>query len=321
MMFSTPFNSTGGWQLACPVCRRLLLQETSCYRCPACNATFKIQDRVLRFVGEDGFYEDKYAPQPWRFSPNEHSPWGKLSLYLVSMHYLWYIRKYVNTGSWILDVACNAGMSYLTTRGRVAGLEISFAAAREMARVYELSLQADALKVPLADCSVDAVVSRFFLEHVQMRDKLSLLKELRRVIRPGGWLVTLQDCECNNSLWRWAKQDVDLFQRRFIENDGHYGLVYASENLTLFQEAGFSVVKHYAYNKTPLVSLSMLQWMQPYRTKSNLANVLLSLAQVVSNNRMLNALYTCGLTLFDDLVERALPLDNARYLLCVCRRS
>lgn len=316
---SGPVYLVTDWPLICPDCRSpLLCTETAC-ACSGCGRSYPVEDGVIRFVEADAFYEKRYSPSPLRFLPDERRPWGLALLYLVSMHYLWYIRKYVPSQARILDVGCGAGMRYLTTRGRVAGLELSFSSAREMAKLYDLALQANALRIPLDDGAVDAVVSRFFLEHVPPQDKVPLLAEFRRVLKPGGWLITLQDCECNNPLWRWAKQDPVLFQERFIENDGHYGLMYASENLALFRQAGFEVVEYHASNKTPLVHLSMLEWMQPYRSKSKLAALLLLLASVVRHHRLLNLVYTLGVTMFDDLVEQALPLDNARYLLCACR--
>jgi len=48
-------------------------------------------------------------------------------------------------------------------------------------------LQADACALPLADACVDAVVSANLLEHI--RDDETVLREIRRVLRPGGTAV------------------------------------------------------------------------------------------------------------------------------------
>ena len=312
-------NKDAVWTLACPECRSTLVGQEQVWVCAGCGRRYPVEDGVIRFMEKDDFYEGRYGPGTQEFLPDDRTPWGRAMLYLVSTHYFWYIRKYVPQGSKILDLACGGGMRYLTTRGSVAGVEVSLASARTMAQVYDLGLQASALKIPLASGSVDAVVSRFFFEHVPASDKQPLLAEIRRVLRPGGWLISLQDCECDNSLWKWAKQDPELFQRRFIDNDGHLGLITASQNLSLFRECGFDVVDYHASNKTPLVSLSMLEWMQPYRTKSRMADVLLGMAAVVNRSKVLNTAYTFGTALLDDIVEPLLPLDRARYLMCACR--
>ncbi len=312
-------SSTFDWPLICPDCGKLLAKSSKSYLCRGCGRVYNIIDDVVQFVPEDPFYENRYAPQPLHFLPNKNTLWGRALLYLVSMHYFWYIQKYIPRGSRILDVAGGAGSYYLANHGQMAGLEVSMSSAREMAKIYDLTLQASALRIPLANSSVDAIVSRFFLEHVPQNDKARLLAEFHRVLKPGGWLITLQDCDSNNFLWRWAKKDSKLFRERFIENDGHYGLMYASENLALFKEADFEILRYYASNKTPFVSLSMIQWMQPYRNKSFLASVLLALGSVLARNKWLNHAYTFAMTLVDDIMEPFLPLDHARYLLAVCR--
>jgi SAM-dependent methyltransferase len=307
------------WPIVCPRCRVPLDYGGQAFSCRRCGRSYPIKKGVICFQVQDDFYEGRYPALPLHFLSDERLPWGLGLLYLVSMHYLWYIRQYVPKSGRILDVACGAGMRYLPTRGIVAGLEVSFSSACEMAKIYDLALQGTGLNIPLDDNSVDAVVSRFFLEHVLPGDKAGLLAEFHRVLKPGGWLITLQDCECNNALWRWARQDRVLFQQRFVDNDGHYGLMYASKNLALLRQAGFKLVAYHASNKTPLVHLPMLEWMQPYRRKSILAAFLLHLASIINQHRWLNQVYTLLLTLFDDLMEPFLPLDHARYLLAACQ--
>jgi SAM-dependent methyltransferase len=314
---------TLGWAelLICPSCQNQLGRQSQDYFCETCDKLYPIVDGVTRFSPPDEFYEGRYAVTPANFRPDETSLTGKASLYYYSQHYLWYIRQHIPQGSHILDVAGGAGIPYLTQHWHVAGLEVSAPHARAMAQNYELALCANALDIPLEDHSLDAVISRFFLEHVSPDNKLKLVKEFHRVLKPGGWLITMQDCESNNPLWRWARHDPELFQARFIENDGHYGLMYASENLDLFRQAGFQVHSWHAPNKTPFVTLSMLEWMQPYRSKAIWANVLLGAGHIVYRNRWLTQAYNVTMTIWDDLVERLLPLDHARYLLAVCKKG
>ena len=315
-----PVEESTNWAVACPDCHSALQYNPGYYVCLQCKKSYPVEGGVICFTQADSFYEDRYKPISLQFLPNEHRPWGLALLYLVSMHYFWYIRKYISPRARVLDLACGAGMRILAQHYHTAGLEVSLSSAYEMAKIYDLALRADAMHIPFQDDSVNAIVSRFFFEHVPFEDKHGLLSECRRVLKPGGWLITLQDCECNNSLWRWAKRDPVLFQKLFIENDGHYGLIYASENLKLFEQAGFEVIAYQGMNKTPWVSLSMLEWMQPYRHKSPFG-ALLRLAPPVNRSRYLNAAYTLSMTLWDDLVEKWLPLDHSRYLLAACRRK
>ena len=318
----TSFDSPAAinWPLSCPSCHVPLEHVHSGYRCAVCGSVYAANGRVIDFVGADAFYEGRYATSPLTFVPKDGSLLGKIWLYQYCQHYLWYVAQHVPRGGRLLDVAGGAGMRYLGVHWRVAGLEVSSVHALEMTKHYELALHADAMSIPLETASLDAVVSRFFLEHVRCEDKAKLLSEFGRVLKPGGWLITMQDCECDNRLWRWARRDANLFREHFIENDGHYGLMYPSANLQLFEQTGFEVVKHHAPNKTPLVTPSMLEWMQSYRSKSGLANALLGGAHFVYRNRWLSHAYSIIMTLWDDVVERLLPLDHARYLVAVCQK-
>jgi SAM-dependent methyltransferase len=307
------------WPLICPTCRSRLDSLNKDYRCNQCDVVYAADGKVIHFVPADDFYEGKYTTLPLEYVPNPASLLGRFWLYQYSQHYLWYITQFVPPGGRLLDVAGGAGMLYLTTEWRTAGLEISSPHAYEMARHYEVALRANGLRIPLETASLDAVVSRFFLEHVPRDEKVKLLAEFRRVLRPGGWLVTLQDCDCHNPVWQWAKRDPVLFQRHVVDHDGHYGLLLPSENLQLMREGGFDIVRFHATNKTPLVSLPLLEWMQPYRTKSRRANLLLGAAHFINGNRWLTHAYNLTMTLWDDVQERLLPLDHARYLLAVCK--
>lgn len=309
-----------GWSLICPACQALLVNQGDHYHCPPCGKSYPVESGVVRFVPADPFYEQKYAPETLKFNPDPATIWGKAALYWVGMHYFWFLRRYIPQGAKILDLAGGAGMEILASCGEVAGLDVSMRSTTQMAKVYSLAMQADAFCIPLADQSLDVIVSRFFFEHIHLEKKPALLRECWRVLRPGGLLISLQDCEADNPLWLWAKQDEALFAREFIAHDGHYGLCYASENLKMFTQTGFEVVRQYAANKTVLVTPSMLAWMQPYRGKSWPAKILLGIGGQINHSRIPNMLYSVGMTMVDDCVERWLPLDHARYLLAVCRR-
>src|SRR5690606_31157867 len=69
------------------------------------------------------------------------------------------------------------------------------AAAREFSRDNLSYLQGDARAIPLADDSVDVVVSFETLEHLFEQDKF--LAEIRRVLRPEGLLIiSTPDRDC-----------------------------------------------------------------------------------------------------------------------------
>jgi ubiquinone/menaquinone biosynthesis C-methylase UbiE len=104
-----------------------------------------------------------------------------------------------------LDLGCGSGSDavYLAERGiETIGVDLSSAAlerARERATssgVHVDWIQADVLRLPLADGSVDLALDRGCLHHVAAADHSRYAAEVARVLRPGGTLLV---CEMNEA--------------------------------------------------------------------------------------------------------------------------
>jgi len=101
----------------------------------------------------------------------------------------------IQPGQRVLDVACGTGIlarqvaSCVGKDGLVAGLDADpgmLAVANELARSIEWR-QGAAESLPYDDASFDAVVSQFGLMFFQ--DRAAALREMLRVLVPGGWLA------------------------------------------------------------------------------------------------------------------------------------
>jgi SAM-dependent methyltransferase len=111
----------------------------------------------------------------------------------------------------ILDAGCGSGrnMVELARHGTVTGVELSqtsveLARARGCGEVVDGSV----LDMPFADASFDLAVSLDVIEHLD--DDIAALRELRRVVRPGGaLLVTVPAYQ-----WLWSGHDVINHHRR-----------------------------------------------------------------------------------------------------------
>jgi SAM-dependent methyltransferase len=105
----------------------------------------------------------------------------------------------------VLDAGCGSGrnMIDLARYGEVAGIELSgtsvaLARARKVGEVVEGSV----LEMPFAADSFDLAVCLDVIEHLQ--DDRAALRELRRVLAPGGaLLVTVPAYQ-----WLWSGHDV-----------------------------------------------------------------------------------------------------------------
>lgn len=114
----------------------------------------------------------------------------------------------------VLDVATGTGAVavLLARRGhRVVALDLTEAMLAQAARRLEsLGLQdrvhlvrADAQKLPFADAAFDALTFTFLLRYVA--DPRAVLRELGRVVRPGGWMASLE-FGLPGLPWRWGWQ-------------------------------------------------------------------------------------------------------------------
>ncbi len=108
-------------------------------------------------------------------------------------------------GTRVLDAGCGSGRNMVELRrlGTVTGIELSApsvqaARARGVGEVIEGS----ALEMPFAQDSFDLAVSLDVIEHLE--DDVAALRELRRVVAPGGrLLVTVPAYQ-----WLWSRHDV-----------------------------------------------------------------------------------------------------------------
>ena len=114
-------------------------------------------------------------------------------------------------GAEILDAGCGSGrnMVELAPRGEVTGIELSPASAavarsRNVGEVVEGSVA----ELPFEDDSFDFAVCLDVIEHLD--DDLQTLRELRRVVRPGGRLLVT--VPAYPSLW--SSHDVVNHHRR-----------------------------------------------------------------------------------------------------------
>ena len=111
----------------------------------------------------------------------------------------------------ILDAGCGSGrnMVELARAGTVTGIEISDASvARARERGIGEVVQCSITEVPLADDRFDLAVCLDVIEHIE--DDLGALRELLRVVRPGGTLlVTVPAYQ-----WLWSEHDVINHHKR-----------------------------------------------------------------------------------------------------------
>jgi demethylmenaquinone methyltransferase / 2-methoxy-6-polyprenyl-1,4-benzoquinol methylase len=140
-------------------------------------------------------------------------------------------------GQRVLDVGAGTGVSTveLATSGAYAvGLDLSIGMLQAGRRVRpDVPLLAgDALRLPFADESFDAVTISFALRNVV--DNAAALRELARVTRPGGRLVVCEFSHPTNAAFRTAymsylMRSLPAVARKVASNPDAY--VYLAESI------------------------------------------------------------------------------------------
>lgn len=95
--------------------------------------------------------------------------------------------QYLPEQALLLDIGCGTGqfarLAQERPGWRITGLDLSLAMLKQAATRCT-ALQADAVHLPIADHSVDGVISSLCLQWIN--DKPAALAEMRRVLKPGG---------------------------------------------------------------------------------------------------------------------------------------
>jgi len=136
-----------------------------------------------------------------------------------------YLLPHLARGLRLLDLGCGPGtitidLARLVAPGEVVAVDAS-AAAIELARVeartagVELSLVvAEGDDLPFEDGSFDVVHAHQLLQHVS--DPVAVLREMRRVTRPGG-VVAVRDADYAAMTWHPASQGLDEWRALYHE--------------------------------------------------------------------------------------------------------
>lgn len=122
-------------------------------------------------------------------------------------------RMDVKVGSSALDVCCGTGdwalvmAEEIGVKGEVTGLDFSenmLSIAKQKQRKLELEhvdfIQGNAMQLPFQDNSFDYVTIGFGLRNVQ--DYMTVLKEMYRVVKPGGKVVCLETSQPTIPIYR-----------------------------------------------------------------------------------------------------------------------
>ncbi|MDY0396561.1 demethylmenaquinone methyltransferase [Virgibacillus halophilus] len=180
-------------------------------------------------------------------------------------------RMHVQEGAAALDVCCGTGdwsislAQAVGDNGKVCGLDFSdnmLSVAEQKKQQLQLDnltfIHGNAMKLPFEDNTFDYVTIGFGLRNVP--DYLTVLKEMCRVVKPGGLAVCLETSQPTLPVYRqgyyfYFRYIMPLFGKFFVKSYKEYAWLHESaknfpdkNKLTqMFFDAGFSFVDVKSY--------------------------------------------------------------------------
>ena len=172
----------------------------------------------------------------------------------------------------LFDEAVGDGLwDFLSKRADiVVGMDVSIATLRgaSSARPHAAMTCADVRRLPFAGDSFDAVISNSTLDHFHvLTDMATSLKELSRIVRPGGQLVITIDNLANPAV---ALRNILPF--RWLHRLGvvpyYVGATCGPVRLRrMLEEAGLEILESTAILHCPrVIGVRMARWLQTYGT-------------------------------------------------------
>jgi SAM-dependent methyltransferase len=132
------------------------------------------------------------------------------------------VKKYIQReGKYLLDVASgplqySEYLTYSETYEKRICVDISLLALREAKRKIDgkgIFILGDITKLPLKDCSIDAVISMHTIYHVPASEQRRAFEELNRVLKSNSYGVVIYSWGGKSFLMRLTSYPVRLFNR------------------------------------------------------------------------------------------------------------
>lgn len=154
----------------------------------------------------------------------------------------------IKDGDHVLDLGCGTGTLTIWAKGAVPGARVVgidgdekvLSIGKEKARKTGVDIEFDhglSFQLPYPDCIFDLVVSSLFFHHLRKDDKLPTVREVVRVLKPGGRLHVADWGKPSNPLMRVLFYQVQLLDGFDNTKDNVEGLLPR-----LFEEGGLEEV-------------------------------------------------------------------------------
>ena len=263
--------------IVCPLCKSCLDHTSDGVFCDNCSKLFPFKKGILCFGFHDEFYEGKFTSvKDWCLPQTNRIKrifkFINLSISISTFESRFFknaLKQFLNKNqAYILDFGCGGGMVTLAAHANVTGVDLSVASLINAQKIYHQVYQIDGEHLPFPDSSFDGVYSTHVFGHIPKEIKPSVIAQIFRVLKPGGYLIGSIECDSESIIYSRAKKFPKLFSKCYIEQWGHYGLELPEANFERFREAGFLPVIEFAdIHKGYLRPVSSYKILRDYKNK------------------------------------------------------
>ncbi len=301
----------------CPHCKRKIRKEKNYLICQS-GHKYQIKDGIYIFNKKlDDFYEGKFI--------NQLQPIKIKNPALLIIYKIWHffslsdrhIRSFERFSAdhpkrgLVLDFGCGGGHSAYKKIGKVIGTDISFKSLKNAKRMYPKAVLYDGIHLPFKNDTFNYILADQVFGHIPLKQKNQILKEIRRVSKPGAVVYASIETDSKNNPWiNFMKKYPKIYQKKWIKMYGHYGLELPSQCIKRFKKNDFKILKtekglRYLWEATGYYNIFSGEFAQ----KNSSIKILTIIAKPFAKNVYLGAIWSFLAGLFSKLFEWNLPIN------------
>jgi len=320
-------------KLVCPKCKIKLEQKGNDLVCLKCEFVLNKTEGVYKAnnvdeANEKKFYDELYNKEKgsnWIKGLEKENIFKKI-LEKISLSYRrerFFKNNIKGKNNLILDLACGAGRAYFREYGEVVGIDLSLRPLEVAKEKYDLVILGGVDKLPFPDGIFDYVVSSDFFGHVRNEEKNKIIKEIYRILKPGGKTLHVIETDSENTWFKFAHKYPELFQKYFIDQiGGHIGLEMPNKVIERWRENNFEIVK--------AVKIWGLIWPiqdyknmfdNEYQKKSFFIKALVLKSKILSKLRPVREMINTFLNPINSLVEFLTDLNHGQGIMLICQKK
>ena len=238
-------------KLVCPVCKTKLDVNADILRCKKCKHQYPIIEGIPIFIDSieqkkwNNYHIEEYTPlflNPKREDFTYNVPINEESYCSAPFIENDYYEKYKDNWKVMLDLGCGDGVFSAPLSSEVDEIycvDTSFVALKRLLRrekenMYPINADGDSL--PFPNDFFDGVFFIFVVEHIA--DPFPLLSEIKRILKPSGYLILSTD---SKFYYRYFRIIMELLRYRHYRPDDptHVNLMTPKEVRNMIKKAGF----------------------------------------------------------------------------------